>query len=297
MSERGQVKLEKDLTLFSGCFTIRHDLFKNLTLTLALGLFGAVSVSNASLLVYEGFDYGAASTSRSGADLLHNQPDGTSDGADATGLSGTWQDSAGPGASSDLFMYSGSLGFGDLATSGNSVRTDTNNNNDVFSRGIIPSLSGTSTGELWFSFTANKLQNNFSAAEGGIIISNQTVGNARILENDGSDGLVGFGIAPTTSGDNWTAYGWNGSSQVVGGSSLGVATDGTETNLLVGQVQYNNGVGGEDTFTLYNYVLNGGSVTGGSLSAITSLVVNADESLLNTLNLTRQVNTAYDEIR
>lgn len=261
----------------------------------ALAGLGLATSSHGALLVYEGFDYGAADTARAGADLLHGQPDGVGGDGNATGLSGTWVDSAGPGASTDLFMYSGSLGFGDLATSGNSVRSDTNSNNDIMSRSITSTLDG--SGELWFSFTANKLQNNFSAAEGGIAITNQTVGNSRIFENTGAGGLQGFAIAPTTAGNDWTAYGWNGSSIVTGGANLGVATDGSQTVLLVGQIEYGAGTGGLDVFSFYNYSLNAGSVVGGTLNLITDIEVDVDESLLDTLNLTRQVNTAYDEIR
>ncbi len=118
--------------------------------------------SYGALIVYEGFNYGVAGANRAGSDLLQGQADGVGGDVASLGLSGMWTDSSGPGANSDLFLQSGSLGFGDLPTSGNSVRSDTNLNNDVFSRPITSSLA--STGELWFSFTANKLQNNFSAA-------------------------------------------------------------------------------------------------------------------------------------
>lgn len=156
-------------------------------------------------------------------------------------------------------------------------------------------MSGTSTGELWFSFTAQKLQNNFNAAEGGIVIGNKALGNARVFENDGTDGLTGFGIAPTTSGDDWMAYGWNGSSQVAGGSALGVGVGSGDTRLLVEQVQYGAGTGGADIFTFYDQPDT--SLASSSLVEVTSLEVDADESLPDTLNVTRQVNTAYDEIR
>ena len=39
---------------------------------------------------------------------------------------------------------------------------------------------------------------------------------ANALTDDGSTGLSGFGVAPTTAGNNWTPYAWNGSSQLVG---------------------------------------------------------------------------------
>jgi len=252
--------------------------------------------ADGSIIVYEGFQYGTAAASRTGADLLHGQPDGTGGDVNATGLGGTWQDSAGPGTNTDLFLASGSLPFGDLSTSGNHVRSDTNNNNDTFSRPVTGDLDSGS--ELWFSVLANKLQNNFSAAEGGMVIGNQTVNNSRILSDSGSTGLAGFGVAPTTAGNNWTAYAWNGSSQSVGDAVLNVATNGSETHLLVGKISFDTGTNGADEYTLYEYLLNGGSIVGGSLSQICSTMeVDVDQSTLDTLSLTRQVNTAYDEIR
>ena len=263
----------------------------------ALAGIAFASSDSGAILVYEGFQYETAAATRAGADLLDGQADdpGVTDTL-ATGLGGTWTDSAAPSDTGNLFMASGSLSFGDLTTSGNHVRSDTNANNDLFSRSINTSLDGGS--ELWFSLLANKLQNNFSAAEGGLVIGNQAVNNTRILLDTGNTGLSGFGIAPTTSGNNWTAYAWNGSSQTVGDANLGVATNGTETNLLVGKVSYNTGAGGTDEYSIYQYVLNAGSVTGGSLNQIGSTIeIDVTEGDLDTLSLTRQVNTAYDEIR
>jgi len=215
-----------------------HDTEKNSSLAAILGLALTASSASSAILVYEGFDYGpAADETRAGNALLDGQPDGVSDGVNAIGLSGVWADSTAVTATSDLYMANGSLAFGDLATSGNHVRSDTNNNNDIMSRTISATLAGTNS-ELWFSFTANKLQNDFSAAEGGIVIGNTTVGNARIFENDGSSGLQGFGVAPTTTGDNWTAYGWNGTTQVAGANAFSVPTNGSETNLLVALIFY-----------------------------------------------------------
>lgn len=255
----------------------------------------ATRSANAALLVYEGFQYGIAGAGRASSELLHGQPDGSGGDIDATGLSGTWKDSTAVNASSDLFMASGSLAFGDLPTSGNHVRGDTNSNNDLFSRPVTASLASGS--ELWFSILANKLQNNFNAAQGGFVIGNQAVNNPRVYQDTGSTGLAGFGVAPTSSGNNWTAYAWNGSSQSAGDAALTVPTNGSQVHLLVGKIEID--VSGEtDRYTLYDYQLNAGSVSGGTLSAIASpLLVDVDETTLDTLSLTRQVNTAYDEIR
>ena len=253
----------------------------------------------AALLVYEGFNYGTAGADRSGSDLLHGQPDGSGGDVDATGLSGTWQDSSGPGTSTDLFMASGSLSFGDLKTTGNHVRSDTNNNNDLFSRAITADLS--SGNSLWFSVLADKLQNNFSAAEGGLVIGNQAVNNSRVLEDTGSTGLAGFGVAPTTTGNNWMAYAWDSTSQFTGGTPYVVPVDGSKTNLLVGKISWNTGTGGKDEYTLYYYddtmLIQVVDDPAKLIQIGSTLEVDVDETLLDTLSLTRQVNTAWDEIR
>jgi hypothetical protein len=182
------------------------------------------------LFVYEGFQYGTAGTDHGSSDLLDDQPDGAGGDTDATGLSGTWQEQDTVTTTSDLFIYSGSLSFGDLETNGNHVRTDTNGNHDRFARTISADIDSTS--ELWFSVMANKLQNNFSAAEGGFVIGNQPVNAPKVNEDDGTSGLAGFGFAPTTAGSNWKAYAWDGASQTAGDAALAVATNGSVTTLL-----------------------------------------------------------------
>ncbi|MFU8848472.1 MAG: PEP-CTERM sorting domain-containing protein, partial [Opitutales bacterium] len=120
------------------------------------------------------------------------------------------------------------------------------------------------------------------------------------FDNINASGLHGFGIAATAgnnTGTAYTAWGWDGTNAVSGEASLTVPTDGSQTNLLVGRVEYGAGTNGLDLFSFYNYLLNDGSVIGGTLDLVTSIEVDVDESLLNTLNITRQVNTAYDEIR
>ena len=250
--------------------------------------------ANAELIVYEGFQYSAVN------DSLHGQPDdpGVTD-IDATGLTGTWADATGT-TSANMFLKSGSLSFGDLPTAGNHVGFNSNKNNDTFNRaltaGAQTSISGAS--EIWFSVLAEKLQNNYSAAEGGFVLANQVVGNPRILLNDGTDGLAGFGVAPTTAGNNWTPYAWDGSTQSVGDAVLNVGVGTGDIRLLVGDISFDTGAGGADQYTLYHYTLNGGSVVGGTLNQIAStLEVNVTQGDLDVVNLTRQVNNNYDELR
>ncbi len=265
-----------------------------------LAFVSSVITAPGAILVYEGFNYGTASATRDGADLLDGQADGSGGDVDATGLGGAWVDSAGPSSSSNLFLSTGSLSFGGLATSGNHVRSDTNSNNDLFSRSITATMP--TSGQLWLGFLGNKLQNDFSAAEGGITVGNQAVNNTRVLLDTGSTGMNGFGIAPTTAGNDWTAYAWNGTTQVDVGATLGVAANGSETNLLIAKLSFGTGAGGLDEFGFYYYDLtkSGGSVISGesNLTQVGStLDVDFDQAAFDTLSLTRQVNTAYDEIR
>ena len=262
-----------------------------------LGLsFGYGQSADAELLVYEGFNYGTAGTVAGNSDDLAGQPDdlGGTD-TDALGLSGSWYED-GDDETNNHFVVSGSLVFGDLSTSGNSIRSTNNANYDRTTRAISADLD--SGGEMWFSFLANKLANNFSAAEGGLVIGSGAlpVTQGRVLETDPA-GYHGFAIAPTTAGNNWTAYAWDGTSTSVGDAAFGVDTDGTETNLLIGKVVFD--VTGEtDEFSIYRYQLNAGEIDGGTLAQIgTTMSVDVDETALNTLILARQVNTAYDEIR
>jgi hypothetical protein len=262
-------------------------------LTLTLGL------QAQTVYVYEGFQYGdAADLTRAGNASLQGQADGSGGDIDATGLGGTWDDVLNS-SSGELYMANGSLSFGDLTTSGNHVRSDTNQNNDIFSRPITASLDGGS--ELWFSFLGNKLQNNFDAAEEGIFIGTQDLTTAQIQSQGNTVGLSGFAIAPTTAGNNWSAYAWDGASQFDVGGTYSVPTNGSETNLLLGQISFGTGAGGTDEFSAFYYDLaaSGGTVTTtGSLVQIGSTIeVDVEEGTLDTLNVTRQVNTAFDEIR
>lgn len=276
-------------------------------LATALGLLSVTAYpANAVITVYEGFQYDGLN------DSLHGQPNdpGGTD-TDATGLGGTWSDTT--GATNNMFIKSGSLAFGDLPTTGNSIGYLSNQQNDIFTRpltgGATTSISGSN--EIWFSILFEKLQNNFSAGEGGFAFSNQTVGNSRIFLNDGTDGLAGFGFGPTTSGSDLTPYAWDGSSLITGDAVISVPPNNGSTNtaglnlgpvhLIVGQISFDTGSGGTDEYTLYDYQLSGGSVAGGTLSPIASTIeINVDQTtsqMLDTINLTRQVNVNYDELR
>lgn len=254
---------------------------------------------NPSLIIYEGFQYGMTGPGDIG-DQLEGQPDslGPTGDIDAIGLTGVWMEDV--IFNDGMFIKEGSLEFGDLQTSGNHIGFNSNSDSDIFSRELTleAQSSVSSANEIWFSFLADKAQNNFNAAEGGVVLANKTVGDPRILLNDGTDGLAGVGIAPTTNGDDWTAYAWDGSTIYTGDASRVVGLGIGEVHMLIGHVSFGTGTGGLDVFTVYEYLLNGGSIVGGTLSQIASPIeANVSQSTLNTLNITRQVNTNYDEFK
>ncbi|MFN3168033.1 MAG: hypothetical protein ACE37H_13315, partial [Phycisphaeraceae bacterium] len=263
------------------------------------------------LFVYEGFQY-----DNLGAELIGLPDDPGVGDTDATGLDGVWADaSASTGTVNDMFIKSGSLVFSDLQTAGNHIGFSSNQNRDRYSRPLSASaLAGIgSANEIWFSFLFEKLQNNFNAGEGGVVIGNQVVANSEIVKNNndgaaGGSGLVGFGIAPTGAGNDLTAYAWDGTTNVmVGDATLSAPpangnsnTDASnlgDVKLLVGHIAFNAGTGGTDQFTFYNVTDDGSLDTGDLVQVASTIEIDVDESLLTTLNVTRQVNLNYDEIR
>lgn len=279
--------------------------------------------SLAELIVYEGFGYSPSFANvaewdvpdnllgpgKTYADyILAGEPvhqDGTDPDVDATGLAGTW-DEVGISDNDNMFLKTGSMSFGDLATSGNRIGFKDNLDWDINNRALSSEAQSAlgNAGGIWFSILTEKFDNRWSSAEGGLVLANQVVPDRRICEigvTTAVGGTVGFGIAPTTAGNDWTAYAWDGTTAYVGDDSLVVAvnsTTGNDVHLLVGHVSFDTGSGGADQYVLYEYQLNGGSVVDGTLSQICSTVeVDLDQSTLDVLNVTRQMYTDYDEFR
>jgi hypothetical protein len=84
----------------------------------------------------------------------------------------------------------------------------------------------------------------------------------------------------------------NGNSNT-SGSNLG------DVRLIVGQISFDTGADGADRYTLYDYQLSGGSIADGGLGdpISTTLEIDVDQGSLDILNLTRQVNLNWDEVR
>jgi hypothetical protein len=261
-------------------------------LTALLGLTFANSSVHAALIAYEGFQYSNA------GDILMGEPDGagTPSDIDATGLDGTYTESVWNDTNrQQLDIISGSLSFGNLPTAGNRVGSETTSDENIYTRTVTSSLSG--TGNLWFSFLVQPNESN-GASQAGIAITNQTLGQAKILNNTAQSGLVGFGVGSQTSA-NFQPYAWNGTTIVTGTTTNSAlsTTDGA-TYFLIGHISYNSGTGGADVFELFSHGLNGGVIDGSDLTQIgDTLEVDIAEAGLDRLQITRQRRPSYDEIR
>ena len=245
-----------------------------------------VSSPGGELWVYEGFQYGAAGSG------LRVQPDFVGGDIDATGLSGTWADLSGGANGGDLKMLSGSLSFGDLSTSGNQIQATSTSTNDRLVRTISANI--TTSSELWFSV----LFQNTATDNGGFALTNEDPANYQYYLITAPATLEGIGWS-VPGGTTVTPYAWGGGLQVTGTASVSATT----LQLFVGKVVWDSGAGGKDEYSLYTYNLNGGSITGGSLTQIgATLEVDIDQEsasgYLDVLNLSRKKgNIYYDEIR
>ena len=263
------------------------------------GLALAAGSAHAQLLVYEGFDYtdvGEVLTGKGGSTEI--------------GLDDSWANADG---GNTMFLKEGSLQFGDLAISGNHIGFSSNLDSDRFNRPLSSSVistigsTGESDGALYFSFLFEKLQNNFSADREGFALMNGVLPHARFdgTNNPGALGRHGFAVAAVdnsslratifdgTDGTRLVSTGSVPITVVNGGSNTD--TSNVAVNFIVGEILFNQGTDGADIFNLYHATNN--SLDPEDLVLAATIEGNVDESLLDTLNLTRQVNVNYDEIR
>ena len=254
---------------------------------------GLMQSASAELYVYEGFQYS------NDGDILDGEPDGSGTPADinATGLGGVWDDQL--TKTEHLDIYENSLSFGDLVTNGNHVGSETTSQENIYVRSMTNTNIG-STDDLYFSILIKPTNSN-SASRSGLILSdtNATGTNGR-FDNVSVTNGIGVGSEGFA---NFNPFVWDGGVQTASTGSLSTS-DGT-TYLLVGHLSFNSHVSGDDEFTLYNYNLttSGGTVTAdfANLDIIgETLRVDIDEDLtekLDVINLTRQRQPFYDEIR
>lgn len=256
--------------------------------------------SNAATLVYEGFQYvdavsGAFPGSNTFSSPFHlrGESDGDPGDVDATGLAGTYVEN-GSNDGDDWFVVEGSLAFGDLPTAGNRIGFRDNLDNDNTTRGLtVAAQSGVSSAsELWFSILMRPTDTR-SAAAAGVALTDNALNAGKIINT--TTGVAGFGIGSNAS-HKFRPYAWDGTTRIDGTAELNTSTD--TTYLLVGQISFDTGTAGADEYSLYNYVLNGGSVVGGTLAQIGDTIeADVDQSTLDLINLNRQVKFDADELR
>ncbi len=267
------------------------------------GLALAAGTAHGALLVYEGFDYTNV-----------NDPLGGKGGTSEVGLTGTWADAS--SNANDMYLKSGSLQFGDIATSGNHIGYLSNADSDRYNRQFTSAVTttigntGAANGSLYFSFLFEKLQNNFGADREGLAIMNGILPAARFdgSNNPGASGRHGIAVAAVGgSGLQAVIYDGTAGTRTVSGGSIPISvvnggsntsTSNVAVNFIVGEILFGQGAGGTHQFNLYYAPTT--SIDFEDLSEYTlaaSIDGDFDESLLNTLNLTRQVNVNYDEVR
>jgi hypothetical protein len=277
--------------------TIRN--IQRLTLgTLIAGVIGfAGTAAQADLLVYEGFQYSNVGDPLDAVTTVDT---------DATGLTGSWSD-AGDDDGNEMFLKNGSLIHSNLPVSGNSIGYLSNSDSDIMVRNLDGTaqagIGGTST--IYISFLFEKLQNNFGADHEGMALMNGNLPQARWDSgNAGAVGRHGFAIAATAN-SNLRAVAYDGTTgaRIDGTQDLPISVgpggdtlNGPNVVMVLGEISFNTGTGGADVFKLYN-VADDGTLDAGDLTLIDTIEADVDESTLSTLNLTRQVNVNYDEVR
>ncbi len=264
---------------------MKTHILPKLPISALAGIAFASSASGA-ILVYEGFQY---------SDVGDPLDAVTTVDTDAIGLSGSWSD-AGDDDGNEMFLKSGSLSFSDISTNGNHIGFSSNSDSDI----MVRDMSSTGfSGSIYFSFLFQKLQNNFGADHEGFAVMNGDLPAARWDNNNGGAvGRHGFAVAAVNNSNlNAILYDGTTGSRIVSTSTIPITVGSSgNINLIVGEISFNTGTGGADVFKLYN-ATDDGSLDAGDLTLIDTIEADMDESLLTTLNLTRQVNINYDEVR
>ncbi len=233
-----------------------------------LVVFALAGTSSASLLVYEGFNYAA------GTDLTN----GTLNAG--TGLSGAWV-TTDPDAG-NYQVTSDTTAWGTLPQTGNRLHRISTGGVEAISRGVTADLDQAS--ELWFS-VLHDADATTQFAIGGSSFADGSSGSGNLAS------VPGFGFRAT--GNDTGTMG----AQIWGNDGTrtanGATTDfGDGLLFLVGRVQFNAGVGGEDILSLYNV---GTDLVLGT--AFSTAQADVDETALNTLTMSSNRGPGFDEIR
>ncbi|PXA04889.1 hypothetical protein DDZ13_02695 [Coraliomargarita sinensis] len=244
---------------------------KHYLLTIGLGIL--TSPLAATLLVEESFEQTP----------VGNDLDTTS--TNGIGLSGSWSNSGG-----DYIMQSGSLGYGSLATSGNSIITDSTTDS-IAHNTISASLTGSP--EVWFSFTfqTDSLSTNPKYL---FALANDRIGSmfGSSINNSGT----GFGIDLKSGTAGTYTGGTNGNVFVSGTDSADISVD--TPIFIVGKIRWDVDVEGTatDILELYQPSSSDLSTEGAVVSTASGTFTNAD---LTTVSLGSRQNagTIFDELR
>ena len=268
------------------------------TTALAGLAFGLAHNAGAATLVYEGFQYSDVGDDLDNVTTVDVAPDG---------LTGGWTENFN---NVEMFLKAGSLNFSNLPTAGNHIGYLSNSSNDLFTQ----SLDGTATAgigsasTIYISFLFEKLQSNFGADHEGLALMNGILPQTRWDNNNGGAvGRHGFAIAAVNNSNlNAIAYDGTTGTRVVSTNTISTPSANGSSNtsgsnlgdvkLIVAEISFNTGTGGADVMRLYS-VADDGSLDAGDLTLVDTIEADVDESTLNTLNITRQVNVNYDEIR
>lgn len=230
---------------------------KSLTFMLTLLLAGVPSLVTRADFVYESFDYPSG-------DSLTRKNGGT-------GFANAWAP-GGYNAQYSMFQISpGSLSYKQLATSGNSVYTNTNNALNGIVRTTLQSFMGDGLGTRFLSFLIQRENNGVDGGFGGLYI-------------DGTQGDLFVG-----KGGQYSVWGME--ERGGGGAVLSnIQAQFGETAFMVLKME-SNGTG-QDQFTLYVNPTPGQGEPGSGLSKSNFNVGTADKIVLYNGGL-----YTFDEIR
>lgn len=200
------------------------------------------------------------------------------------GLAGDWSN-----AGVDYVMRSGSLSFGTLSTSGNSIITDAKGGADAAYNTLSEPITG--GGEVWFSFL---FQSNSFGSNPAYMFA---IADDRIDDMFSPEGIAnsgtGFGIE-LKSGTAGTFTGTDNDFEDGSGSGGNPGSDNTQ--LYVGRIMWDVDANGTDVLELYMPSSSDFSTPGPVVSTASGLFTNAD---LDTVSFGNRQNTGtiYDELR
>lgn len=269
--------------------------FKYASLSAVIGM-TQITASFAATVIYEGFDYDTGTNAGNG-------------GTTEVGLTGTWTDSG----NNTTSVISGSLAWGDLATSGNSLDTPGGQNHFMGARSIsTTALSDTGLldngATVWFSaLMGYDSGGNRTNARLGFALSTQGFATSNFDYNFTTAGATGLGvtvgrfdaingkIVATQFRDD--TFGNSGFAGNVFGNTGSAILPGANTNidyaLIVGRITWGATALDNDVIDIFLP----GTDLALPASVHSSLSVVVDQSGYDTITMARGDAMVMDEIR